>query len=61
MRPACLMLAQGVYKVCCPAIVDQRIGVDRNDAERADAFLAPLAIQELEVDFIPVFGEFKNG
>ena len=48
MRPACLMLAQLVCKVCCPAIVDQRTGVERNDAERVDGFLAPLAMQELE-------------
>ena len=48
MRPAYLMLAQGVCKVCCPAIVDQRTGVEQNDAERADGFLAPLAMQELE-------------
>ena len=48
MRPAYLMLAQLVCKVCCPAIVDQRTGVERNDAERVDGFLAPLAMQELE-------------
>ena len=29
-------------------IVDQRTGVERNDAERIDGFLAPLAMQELE-------------
>ena len=33
MRPAYLMLAQPVCKVCCSAIVDQRTGVERNDAE----------------------------
>ena len=48
MRPAYLMLAQLVCKVCCPAIVDQRTGVERIDAERVDGFLAPLAMQELE-------------
>ena len=48
MRPAYLMLAQVVGKVCCPAIVDQHTGVERNDAERIDDFLAPLAMQELE-------------
>ena len=44
MRSAYLMLALEVLKVCCPAIVDQRTGVDRKDAERVDGFLAPLAM-----------------
>ena len=48
MRPAYLMLAQLVCKVCRPAIMDQRTGVERKDAERVDGFLAPLAMQELE-------------
>ena len=48
MRPAYLMLAQLVCKVCCPAIMDQRTGVERNDAKRVDGFFAPLAMQELE-------------
>ena len=48
LRPAYLMPAQVVCKVWCPAIVDQHTGVDRNDAERPDGFLAPLAMQVLE-------------
>ena len=48
MRPAYLMLAQVVFKVCCPAIMDQRTGVERKDSERVDGFFAPLAMQELE-------------
>ena len=48
MRSAYLMLALVVCKVCCSAIVDQRTGVERKDAERVDGFLAPLAMQELE-------------
>ena len=48
MRPAYLMLAQLVCKVCCPAIMEQRTGVERNDAERVDGFLTSLAMQKLE-------------
>ena len=48
MRPAYLMLAQEVLKVYRPAIVDQRTDVERNDAEKVDGFLAPLAMQVLE-------------
>ena len=48
MQPAYLMLALVVCKVCCPAIVDKRTGIERKDAERVDGFLAPLAMQELE-------------
>ena len=47
-RPAYLVLAQVVYKVGYPVIVDQRTGVERNDAERVDGFLAPLATQETD-------------
>ena len=48
IRPPYLMLAQFVCKVCRPAIMDQRTGVERKDAERVDGFLAPLAMQKLE-------------
>ena len=39
MRPAYLMLALEVWKAYCPAIVDQRTGVDRNDADKVDGLL----------------------
>ena len=48
MRPAYLMLALEVCKVCAPAIVDQYTGVARIDADRLYGIRAPLAMQELE-------------
>ena len=48
MRPAYLMLAQVVCIVWRPAIMNQYTGVDRDDAETVDGFLAPLAMQVLE-------------
>ena len=48
MRPAYLMLAQNICKVCCPAIMNQRTTIERDDAESVDGFLAPLAMQVLD-------------